>query len=202
MTTRTSGSFIAVFRPAVHAEKLPHICHGCLRPRVKPFLFPSSDLVRRRHASTTATARKAPPQTKTKAKAPPPVRLNTRTNLPTAPSPKADPLPPIRLNDRVNPPSSTLPAPLTVPSREPNQAFLRYALNCGKAYIAFYKTGIKNIWANRKACQVLNQRIQTFQRTNAARKQEGDWRDVVMRAEFQLLRRNRANMARVPVFAL
>jgi len=204
MTTKMPGSIIAVFRSTAYSEKLPYICLGCLHPRSKPCLLPSSNLVRRRYTSTTTTTttRKAPSQPQAKKKAPPPARLNTRTNVPSNVTPKSEPLSPIRLNDRVNPPSSTLPAPLTVPSREPNQAFIRYALNCGKAYIAFYKAGIKNIWANRKACQALNQRVQTFHRTNAARKQEVDWRDVVTRAEFQLLRRNRANMARVPIFAL
>ncbi|KAM7204295.1 hypothetical protein V8F20_003708 [Naviculisporaceae sp. PSN 640] len=47
-----------------------------------------------------------------------------------------------------NPPATTRPPPLTLPTRDPNASTFSYYLATGKAYLAFYKTGLKNVYHN------------------------------------------------------
>lgn len=69
---------------------------------------------------------------------------------------------------------------------------------CGKAFWRFYKTGIKNIWANRKLVKTVSARLKKPQNSRA--------HDLLQmgatRAEYHLLKRSRAELLRVPVFAL
>ncbi|KAK4224581.1 hypothetical protein QBC38DRAFT_15683 [Podospora fimiseda] len=51
----------------------------------------------------------------------------------------------------LNPPSTTLPPPLNLPTRDPSTSTFKHYFSLGKAYLTFYKTGLKNIIsANRK----------------------------------------------------
>ncbi|TKA63904.1 hypothetical protein B0A49_07571 [Cryomyces minteri] len=130
-------------------------------------------------------------------------------DVPTRPHPK---------NTLVNPPITTLPAPLFVPARKPDQGLFSYLLATGKSYLTFYKTGIKNIYANYKAARALNERLRNTQsiatrdplrapEAVSTGRRKGFIEDAVAnkrltRGEFQLLARNRHDMKRVPVFAL
>ncbi|PQE32317.1 Letm1 protein [Rutstroemia sp. NJR-2017a WRK4] len=101
---------------------------------------------------------------------------------------------------KVNGPSSTLPATLSLPVREPNQPFFfKYAISLGKAYAAFYKTGVKNIYHNFIASQPLQELVDTKHKGSiSAAVKAGD----LSRSDFQLLVRNWHDVKRIPAFAL
>ncbi|CRK26510.1 hypothetical protein BN1708_004238 [Verticillium longisporum] len=50
----------------------------------------------------------------------------------------------------LNPPASTRPAPLNLPRRDPEASTFSHLLATGKAYISFYKTGLKAVFTNRR----------------------------------------------------
>ncbi|KAK4192198.1 hypothetical protein QBC35DRAFT_243231 [Podospora australis] len=51
---------------------------------------------------------------------------------------------------RANPPHTTRPPPLDLPIRQPDTSTIKHWFNTGKAYMTFYKTGLKNIFVNRR----------------------------------------------------
>jgi hypothetical protein len=103
--------------------------------------------------------------------------------------------------DRVNPPNTTRPPPLEIPSRDPSGSTFSYYIQVGKAYLGFYKTGVKNVFHNRS---LLNSRISSlpqddirpsiFRPRNVPR--------AFSRADWVLFWRVRHDTARIPVFAL
>lgn len=119
---------------------------------------------------------------------------------------------------RVNPPLSTLPAPLEFPERQPDQAAAKYWWNVGKAFWAFYKQGVKNIYANRKAAKDVRARLLHLRSTehydgrvlerprsdNQTQPTDGTGGSPagITRSDFLLERRSRAEMRRVPIFAV
>jgi hypothetical protein len=117
------------------------------------------------------------------------------------------------LKDRINPPNSTLPAPLDIPARKPDQNFAKWILQSGKLYLGFYKSGIKNIWLNYKTTRALRSRLNATKTPQLppSPSKDGKGRSAqtnlhakfaLTRAEFQFLRRSRHDFSRVPVFAL
>lgn len=100
----------------------------------------------------------------------------------------------------VNGPSTTLPAPINVPVRGEGQSFFpSYALALGKAYLGFYKTGVKNIYTNFK----LSRDIQhTIDAQHASSFSAAVVSASLTRSDLQLLVRNWHDIKRVPVFAL
>lgn len=117
-------------------------------------------------------------------------------------------------NDKVNASSTTLPAPLDVPAREKGQNTFSYALKAGKAYLGFYKTGIKNIYYNYKVAKELRAKLEKTQTPRLPPGPDGGTgkgramgenayaKSVLTRAELQFLRRSRFDMTRVPMFVL
>lgn len=55
-----------------------------------------------------------------------------------------------------NPPATTRPAPLNLPTRDPNTSTFSFYFATGKAYLTFYKTGLKNIYLNTRLVWSLN----------------------------------------------
>ncbi|KAF2096921.1 hypothetical protein NA57DRAFT_58804 [Rhizodiscina lignyota] len=115
----------------------------------------------------------------------------------------------------INPPESTLPAPLDVPAREPGQNYLIWLLKVGKVYLTFYKTGWRNIRANRKTVTSLSQewgvkkptlqfRLKSWSRPLPGGKStplyDVHWGET--RAERHLLTRERAATRRLPLFVI
>ncbi|KAK7530019.1 hypothetical protein IWX49DRAFT_385033 [Phyllosticta citricarpa] len=88
--------------------------------------------------------------------------------------------------DRVNPPISTLPAPVNLPAKDAHDSKMKYWFETGKAYLSFFKTGVRNVWANSKVARKL-------------RKSKGN---ELTRAEFQLIVRSRHDVNRLPIFAI
>ncbi|MCJ1244579.1 hypothetical protein MMC30_001777 [Trapelia coarctata] len=100
-------------------------------------------------------------------------------------------------NTTVNPPSSTLPAPLVLPVRSPSQSAPSYYILLGKAYLAFYKTGAKAVYTNFKASQATTSRLPPSTSIPDALE-----KGLLSRAEWQLIRRSRQDIKKVPLFAL
>lgn len=99
----------------------------------------------------------------------------------------------------VNGPSSTLPAPLTLPTRGKDQSLPSFYFATGKTYLAFYKTGVKNIYYNYRSSKPIQQRIDNTYKSSLS---EAVAANGINRQEFQLLARNWHDVKRVPVFAL
>jgi len=119
------------------------------------------------------------------------------------------------LKDRVNPPISTLPSPISVPPRRQNQSYVSFLWTAGRAYVGFYKAGIKNIFTNRRVAATLRHRLNSTQTPQLPPSPNGNHkgleasstsdsynRFVLSRAEFQILRRSRHDMIRVPIFGI
>jgi hypothetical protein len=101
---------------------------------------------------------------------------------------------------KVNGPSTTLPAPLALPVRAPNQSFFpSYAFALGKAYASFYKTGVYNIYKNFQASRPLQRTLNTKFHSSIA---DAVSAKELTRSDFQLLNRNWHDIKRVPMFAL
>jgi len=100
-------------------------------------------------------------------------------------------------NTSVNPPSSTLPAPLVLPVRSNSQSAPSYYFSLGKAYLAFYKTGAKAVYTNFKASQSIRSRLPPSTSIPDALEKR-----LLSRAEWQLIRRSREDIKKVPLFAL
>jgi hypothetical protein len=100
----------------------------------------------------------------------------------------------------VNGPSTTLPAPVNVPERAEGQSlFPSYALALGKAYLGFYKTGIKNIYTNFKLSRDIQHNIDA---QHASSFSAAVASASITRSDLQLLVRNWHDIKRVPIFAL
>lgn len=111
----------------------------------------------------------------------------------------------------VNPPSTTLPAAIDFPIRPNNEdntvSRFKYYFALGRAYLGFYKTGVKNVWLNHKLAKEIAQRlkIKPYAGGNATRRshlQKLSSRSSLSRADFQLLERTRADVKKLPLFGL
>lgn len=123
-----------------------------------------------------------------------PVRIHTTTR-----KPKATFQGPKPASVALNPPSTTRPPPLSLPDKLPGLPRYKYYFRVGKAYGVFYKNGLKAIWTNYKLARALPHQI--FSRGQA--KVHQAVRDgLLSRADFQLIRRTRRDINRVPLFAL
>ncbi|KAI0487036.1 hypothetical protein F4859DRAFT_324981 [Xylaria cf. heliscus] len=99
------------------------------------------------------------------------------------------PPPPMRdiLSDPLNPPASTRPPPLDLPVRDPSSHLISYLFHLGKAYMTFYKTGLKAVFTNRRLAR-------SSDKTSA--------NTIPTRATLLLRARVRHDTSRLPLFAL
>lgn len=102
-------------------------------------------------------------------------------------------------SQRINPPTSTLPAPLDLPTRKPDQSLPGFLFSTGKAYLNFYKTGAKNIYANRNTTKALKAKLDPKYRSSiqAAIKDR-----IIDRHDFQLFHRTNFDLKRIPIFGI
>ncbi|KUI72331.1 hypothetical protein VM1G_11806 [Cytospora mali] len=63
---------------------------------------------------------------------------------------------PILSTAAANPPPTTRPPPLDLPKRDPNTSTLPHLFATGKAYLTFYKTGLRHIYINTRLVWSLN----------------------------------------------
>ena len=99
----------------------------------------------------------------------------------------------------LNPPITTRPPPLSLPEKLPHLPKYKYYFRVGKAYALFYKTGLKAIWTNYKLARALPNQI--FSR-GQAKLHQAVFDGLLTRADFQLIRRTRRDISKVPMFAL
>ncbi|KAL8799238.1 MAG: hypothetical protein Q9182_006040 [Xanthomendoza sp. 2 TL-2023] len=98
----------------------------------------------------------------------------------------------------LNPPPSTLPPPLSLPTRESNLSWtekLKFYYKTGRAYLSFYKTGIKATYQNWKQLRTLRTRIPSGHSAEQALRD-----GLLSRAEYHLIRRTRSDLSRIPLF--
>lgn len=106
-----------------------------------------------------------------------------------------------------NPPATTRPAPLNLPTREPNSSTFSFYFATGKAYLTFYKTGLKNIYLNTRLVWSLNAasgvpRAETPPPGDIATPTTTRAVGSTTRSTFLLRRRWRYDVRRLPLFAL
>ena len=89
--------------------------------------------------------------------------------------------------DAANPPATTRPPPLELPERTPDTSTFSFLFATGKAYLSFYKTGLKNVFHNRQLLQA------------AAASSPGP---PATRSHHQLQARARHDLRCLPVFGL
>ncbi|KAL8953610.1 MAG: hypothetical protein Q9222_000536 [Ikaeria aurantiellina] len=119
----------------------------------------------------------------------------TRTNPPTHSKPT-----PLEPSEALNPPNSTLPPPLLLPPREPNLSgtqILKFYYRTGKAYLSFYKEGIRAVYRNSKLLRQLRTRIPKGKSPEQALR-EG----LLSRADYHVIDRTWSDVSRIPVFGL
>ncbi|KAJ5780908.1 hypothetical protein N7457_006068 [Penicillium paradoxum] len=137
------------------------------------------------------------------------------------PSPSPRPSPPaattasIPSRNEINAPISTLPAEITTPSPLSSSAGaadkLKRYVEFGRAYLTFYKTGLKNVYHNYRASLPLRKKLglpayipispprtSTYNRKAPSIKQEPQ----VGRAQFQLVRRSARDVRRMIPFTM
>ncbi|KAH6637770.1 hypothetical protein C7974DRAFT_390229 [Boeremia exigua] len=113
-----------------------------------------------------------------------------------APAPAALSPTPASTNDPLNPPPFTYPPDLSVPARKPGQAYIPYLFACGKAYIAFYKTGISHTRQTLKYAKSV--RAKTGGQGRGVQS-DAPGAGLLTRAEWQVARRSKRDLIRLPV---
>ena len=99
----------------------------------------------------------------------------------------------------LNPPITTRPPPLHLPEKLPYLPKYKYYFRVGKAYAIFYKTGLKAIWTNYKLARALPDQIFS---SGQVKLHQAVLDGLLSRADFQLIRRTRRDVKKVPLFAL
>lgn len=92
-----------------------------------------------------------------------------------------------------NPPHTTRPPPLTLPERKPDTSTFSHLLATGKAYLAFYKTGMRYLFANTKLVRAMDANNDTTDAVKAGH---------ATRSDLLLRRRWGHDMRRLPLFGL
>ena len=113
-------------------------------------------------------------------------------------------------NSLINPPAFTIPPPLDVPKRKPGQFYITYLYSRGRAFLRFFKSGLKNVWTMYRAAQVIKRRQDIAKNSSqSAIPATSNLTDPqppsissITRAEFQLLQRNRSALSKVAPFGL
>jgi hypothetical protein len=113
--------------------------------------------------------------------------------------------------DKLNAPS-TFPPALTLPEKKTDMSRVRFLLNTGKAYLRFYKTGTKQILANRKVANVLKTRFADDERIRSAsgpsmlylgqRSEAAVTGERLSRSQYQLVLRSAKDSKKLPIFGV
>ena len=128
-----------------------------------------------------------------------PVYFPVRTYTTPRPKPKVALQTSQSASVALNPPSTTRPPPLSLPEKLSNLPNYKYYFRLGKAYGIFYKNGLKAIWTNYKLARALPNHIFSSDPANISQAVRDG---VLSRADFQLIRRTRRDINKLPLFAL
>lgn len=101
-----------------------------------------------------------------------------------------------------NPPATTRPPPLDLPARDPNTSTFSFLFTTGKAYLTFYKTGVKNIYLNTRLVWSLNAAAGVPRADGPTTPTPIRAVGSTTRSTFLLRRRWRYDVRRLPLFAL
>ncbi|WEW60410.1 hypothetical protein PRK78_005895 [Emydomyces testavorans] len=159
-------------------------------------------------SSSCAARTPLPPPDKASRKHPPsPSSTSSSISSSTSTSTPSD------VSSTVNPPPSTRPAKLELPEKPANSSkSFSYYFSLGKAYYAFYKTGLKNVYHNYRTAAPIRKKLgfagylptllppRALSGTSAF--EQLVTREGVTRAEFQLLRRSAHDVRRMIPFVL
>ncbi|KAJ5124659.1 uncharacterized protein N7515_008484 [Penicillium bovifimosum] len=140
----------------------------------------------------------------------------SRRPSPSPPQPSPPTTVPTPSKNEINPPISTLPADLTTPSPLPSSAGaadkLKRYVEFGRAYLTFYKTGLKNVYHNYRASLPLRKRLSlpayipiSPPRTSTYNAHEAPSirkESELGRAQFQLVRRSAKDVRRMIPFTM
>ena len=83
-----------------------------------------------------------------------------------------------------------------MPERKEGQNYASYLFSCGKAYIAFYKSGISNTRQTIKHAKELRKKLAAL---GHGVSQDAPGAGVLTRAEWQVLRRSKRDLIRLPI---
>jgi hypothetical protein len=136
----------------------------------------------------------APPPAKTSKTTVPAKTSANRTVSPPAKTNQTPQVPILKAKANLNPPDSTYAPDLTLPTRASDQGFISYIWKCGRTYLTFYKTGVSNVRSTSKLARSL--------RAKAGPTGTVDYTSVLTRAEWQIVRRSRLDMLRLPAFGV
>ncbi|KAI9167628.1 Fatty acid-binding protein [Paramyrothecium foliicola] len=106
----------------------------------------------------------------------------------------------VKPNPLANPPASTRPPPLTLPLREACDSAPQYYFQLGKAYLRFYKDGLKSVWTNNKLLRDKLQKTPADDRPSVFRPHYVP--KTFSRADWVLFWRVKHDMLRLPFFGL
>ncbi|OJD13596.1 hypothetical protein AJ78_05965 [Emergomyces pasteurianus Ep9510] len=183
---------------SVPARRVLLPTHALLRRKIQhSYLLPllSHNRTSIAYFSSTSIRQKPPPTTST--------------------STTATTTPPVTITSPLNPPTSTLPAPISLPAKDPTANKAKYYFTLGKAYLSFYKTGLKNVFYNYRAALPFRRRLglspifptsppppvyAVKHINNAAILRQ--YANTVSRSEFQLIRRSAYDVRRMIPFSL
>ncbi|EUC46360.1 hypothetical protein COCMIDRAFT_25574 [Bipolaris oryzae ATCC 44560] len=170
----------------------------------------------RRYASSSAAPAKrtghnitaAPPplsktnSTRVPAKTTPSRPLQAARNSPSSalpPAPvqqsKSATTPTLRALEKLNPPPFAYAPEISVPARKADQNLIKWLWTAGRAYLAFYKKGISHVRQTAKLAKSLRKKA-------AAHTPKKPMTEVLTRAEWQVVRRSRRDVLRLPVFGV
>lgn len=102
------------------------------------------------------------------------------------------------INAAINPPASTRPPPLQ--AVEPQSSKIKYWFKLGKAYVIFFKDGVKAIMANRRLVNEKVKALSSGERPSLFKPHHIP--STFSRADWVLLWRTRHDLMRLPLFAL
>ncbi|KAJ4384689.1 hypothetical protein N0V86_000290 [Didymella sp. IMI 355093] len=143
-------------------------------------------------AQTPAQSKPTKPAAAKTSKPAAPAKLHTAS----APAPTSTASAPPSQSDKLNPPSFTYAPPLSIPDRKEGQNYASYLFSCGKAYVAFYKTGIGHTRQTLKYAKGVRARL-ADQGKGVSRDVAGS--GILSRSEWQVLRRSKRDLLRLPV---
>lgn len=105
----------------------------------------------------------------------------------------------------------TRPPPFVAATRKSSESQISYLIRVGRTYWTFYKTGLKNLWANRKEVNTLKAWISPFSLPGVVRYGGGPYQTKqgttvpiphIYRRDFQLYHRTRADVRKMIPFSL
>ncbi|KAF2129882.1 hypothetical protein P153DRAFT_260754, partial [Dothidotthia symphoricarpi CBS 119687] len=100
-------------------------------------------------------------------------------------------VPILKAKANLNPPPFTYAPDLHIPARKADQSFVGYLWTTGRSYISFYKAGISHVRQTAQLAKKLRARVGSNPAT-----------EVLTRAEWQVVRRSKSDMIRLPGFGL